>query len=307
MQWSEKDPHFKKIAATDFHGIRILRQDPWENLCSFICSTNNNIKRISQMVENLCLHFGDYISDHDGIKYYDFPTPVQLSDPSVEAKLRQLGFGYRAKYIQKTAQMISEHPEGVASLIKLREIPYQDAHKSLLQYVGVGPKVADCVCLMSLDKHDCVPVDTHVWQIAQRDYKFGRNYKTLTKTAYEAVGDFFRNTWGEYAGWAHSVLFAADLRDLNNGQSKNTTKSPEAKAPTKTKKRVRVKSEEDKENISDITAKVEIKLETTDDTIKINAMKTDVTGSKKHIPVLDEELVHESVSERLKKRRRVKV
>ena len=103
------------------------------------------------------------------------------------------------------------------------------------------------------------------------------------------------------------MLFAADLRDLNNGQSKNTTKSPEAKAPTKTKKRVRVKSEEDKENISDITAKVEIKLETTDDTIKINAMKTDVTESKKHIPVLGEELVHESVSERLKKRRRVKV
>lgn len=121
------------------------------------------------------------------------------------------------------------------------------------------------------------------------------------------MGDFFRNTWGEYAGWAHSVLFAADLRDLNNGQSKNTTKSPEAEAPTKTKKRVRVKSEEDKENISDITAKVEIKLETTDDTIKINAMKTDVTESKKHIPVLGEELVHESVSERLKKRRRVKV
>lgn len=70
---------------------------------------------------------------------------------------------------------------------------------------------------MSLDKHDVVPVDTHVWQIAQRDYKFGRQYKTLNKVAYAAVGDYFRKLWGPYAGWAHSVLFAADLRDLNNG------------------------------------------------------------------------------------------
>lgn len=309
LQWSEKDPHFKKIASAEFHGIRILRQDPWENLCCFICSTNNNIKRISQMVENLCLHFGDYISEYDGIKYYDFPSPMQLADPSVEIKLRQLGFGYRAKYIQKTAQMISEHPEGTLSLVRLREVSYQDAHKALLQYVGVGPKVADCVCLMSLDKHDCVPVDTHVWQIAQRDYKFGRNYKTLTKTAYEAVGDFFRNTWGEYAGWAHSVLFTADLRDLNNGQNKNTPKTPETKAPTKSNKRDRSKLENEKRKVLKLeVTDVYMKLETSDVKSEITTKKLQVvTESKKPISLLDKELVQESVSERLKRRKRIKV
>lgn len=288
-QWSEKDPHFKKIATTQFSGIRILRQDPWENLCSFICSTNNNIKRISQMVENLCLHFGDYISTHEGVKYYDFPSPAQLADPSVDSRLRQLGFGYRAKYIQQTAKMISEHPEGVHSLVKLRDVPYKDAHKALLQYVGVGPKVADCVCLMSLDKHDCVPVDTHVWQIAQRDYKFGRNYKTLNKIAYDAVGNFFRDTWGEYAGWAHSVLFTADLRDLKNGMNRESSED--------------IKSLELKEIVS--KPKVEKKETLTVKKTVVKRKSAQVDTPKVHVSTTVEvESSLESVSERLKKRRR---
>lgn len=90
---------------------------------------------------------------------------------------------------------------------------YRKAHEELLELQGVGPKVADCVCLMGLGWGDAVPVDTHVWQIAQRDYKFGKGkHKSLTKATYDAVGDHFRNLWGVEAGWAHSVLFAADLR-----------------------------------------------------------------------------------------------
>lgn len=288
-QWSEKDPHFKKIATSQFEGIRILRQDPWENLCSFICSTNNNIKRISQMVENLCLHFGTHISDHEGIKYYDFPSPEQLADPEVDARLRQLGFGYRAKYIQQTAKMISEHPEGVHSLVKLRDVPYKDAHKALLQYVGVGPKVADCVCLMSLDKHDCVPVDTHVWQIAQRDYKFGRTYKTLNKTAYEAVGNFFRDTWGGHAGWAHSVLFTADLRDLNNGMNRTSSAKPDEKFHTNLIKKEKLETTQIKQSAKPAKRKVE-----SDPNKENQVMSIKLEGTQ------------ESVSERLKKRRNVK-
>lgn len=265
------------LAAANFNGIRILRQDPWENLISFICSSNNNIKRISQMVDNLCTHFGDELGTHDGVVYYDFPTPAQLAGSETEKKLRDLGFGYRAKYIQQTAQKVSsaidlldlanidvsassksgkkkkrkeseqvEEPyesqadgeqskKGLEYLDALRSIPYEKAHLALLQFSGVGPKVADCVCLMSLDKHDVVPVDTHVWQIAQRDYKFkstskakakakkasGEKEPTPTKTEYEQVAKFFKDLWGEYAGWAHSVLFTADLKDLNNGVNNN--------------------------------------------------------------------------------------
>lgn len=91
---------------------------------------------------------------------------------------------------------------------------YRSAHEALLELQGVGPKVADCVSLMGLGWGEAVPVDTHVWQIAQRDYKFGKGgkHKSLTKATYDAVGDHFRSLWGKEAGWAHSVLFTADLR-----------------------------------------------------------------------------------------------
>lgn len=90
---------------------------------------------------------------------------------------------------------------------------YKDAHAALLELQGVGPKVADCVCLMGLGWGEAVPVDTHVWQIAQRDYKFGKGKNaSLTKQTYDAVGDKFRSLWGKEAGWAHSVLFTADLK-----------------------------------------------------------------------------------------------
>ncbi|KAK5002507.1 8-oxoguanine glycosylase ogg1 [Cryomyces antarcticus] len=90
---------------------------------------------------------------------------------------------------------------------------YRKAHEELLALQGVGPKVADCVCLMGLGWGEAVPVDTHVWQIAQRDYKFGKGkHSSLTKATYDAVGDKFRSLWGKEAGWAHSVLFTADLR-----------------------------------------------------------------------------------------------
>ncbi|KAI6783762.1 N-glycosylase/DNA lyase-like protein [Emericellopsis cladophorae] len=91
---------------------------------------------------------------------------------------------------------------------------YKQAHDELLTLKGVGPKVADCVCLMGLGWGESVPVDTHVWQIAQRDYKFGKKSKTFNKVAYDAVGDHFRVLWGKYAGWAHSVLFTADLKQF---------------------------------------------------------------------------------------------
>lgn len=213
-EWASQDGNFVK-SARSVQGVRILRQDPWECLCSFICSTNNNIKRISQMVEDLCRHYGEYLGTFDGHEYYDFPGPQQLCGS--EAKLRSLGFGYRAKYIQKTAEMVHSHPDKLGYLLSLREKPYREAHGALLQFAGVGPKVADCVCLMSLDKHSVVPVDTHVWQIAQRDYQFARNFKTLNKVAYQQVGEYFQNLWGTHAGWAHSVLFTANLKDLNSG------------------------------------------------------------------------------------------
>lgn len=249
-QWSSQDPNFKK-KASHFTGIRILRQDPWEALVSFICSSNNNIARISQMVEKLCLNYGPFIATLDGRAYHDFPTPEALAGKDVESKLRTLGFGYRARYIYQTAVMVSQerdkgwlrglcNPEapafggevktGDAMQPEGRE-GYREAHEKLLELQGVGPKVSDCVCLMGLGWGESVPVDTHgkcsivstrptltgpaVWQIAQRDYRFGKgSHKSLTKATYDAIGNHFRKLWGQEAGWAHSVLFTADLRSF---------------------------------------------------------------------------------------------
>lgn len=234
-QWAEADPNFRKRAPR-FTGVRMLNQDAWEALVGFICSSNNNISRISQMVHKLCLHYGPYIGAIGDEVFHDFPSPAALTAPGVEAHLRELGFGYRARYIAQTAQNISQdRPEGW--LLSLRnpasvawgaapgkttaadEAPtYKRAHEQLLELTGVGPKVADCVCLMGLGWGEAVPVDTHVWQIAMRDYKFGgkSKNKTLTKALYDAVGDHFRELWGSQAGWAHSVLFTADLRAFSD-------------------------------------------------------------------------------------------
>lgn len=92
---------------------------------------------------------------------------------------------------------------------------YQDAHRELTALYGVGHKVADCVCLMSLDKPEAIPVDTHVWSIALDNYMpHLKKTKNMTDKAYREVGNFFRQLFGPYAGWAHSILFAADLRQF---------------------------------------------------------------------------------------------
>lgn len=202
-QWVERDSKFGKA----HRGVRILRQDPWETVCAFICSSNNNIKRISKMVSSLCTEFGTHVHEH----HYDFPLPSQLTAPNVEQRLRELGFGYRAKYIAGTAKLVASEPNLPEYFANLRKETAENAVQELMKFPGVGPKVADCISLMSLDKHSIVPLDTHMFQIATRDYKLkvkggARGYAELQNK--------FRDIWGDYAGWAHSVLFAGDLPDL---------------------------------------------------------------------------------------------
>ncbi|KAL4782663.1 DNA glycosylase [Aspergillus varians] len=288
-QWSSSDPNFRK-KASHFTGIRILRQDAWEALVSFICSSNNNIARIGQMVEKLGLNYGVHVADIDGRAYHDFPPPERLAeDGEVEATLRGLGFGYRAKYIYRTAVIVAKEKEsGWLNALRNPETPafgeakvndsedgkmppegrsgYREAHEKLLELQGVGPKVADCVSLMGLGWGESVPVDTHVWQIAQRDYKFGKgSHKSLTKATYDAVANHFRKLWGKEAGWAHSVLFTADLRTFSDRLVATTKKE---------KVDVKVKVKEEEQNGSKITAtttvtKVTLKREADEEKIKL--------------------------------------
>ncbi|KAK9763931.1 8-oxoguanine glycosylase ogg1 [Basidiobolus ranarum] len=224
-RWNSVDENFAN-KSEHFLGIRILRQDPVENLISFICSSNNNIKRISQMVEKLCVKYGDYVGKIGEESFFTFPELEKLKDNEVELELRKLGFGYRAKFIRGTANhLVVNHSDPRSWLLSLRDIPYSEVHAELMKLPGVGAKVADCVCLMSLDKHEAIPVDTHVWQIAKRDYGFldGKPVKSLTPKIYTEVGNHFRDLFGEYSGWAHSVLFTADLKSFGDRTKKRDT------------------------------------------------------------------------------------
>ena len=227
--WATVDPVFKDISKR-FTGVRMLRQDPVENIFSFICSSNNNIQRISGMIENLCIRYGEKIASIDTgdrshrntIDYYTFPTLESLCDSSqigsngmdIEQTLRSLSFGYRASYIAKTAKQIAQ-AGGYEYLLSLRSLPYDEAKEELLKLTGIGPKVSDCILLMSLDKPESIPVDTHMFQIAAKKYlPHLRGRKTVTDKVYKEISNHFKGLYGDYAGWAHSVLFSADLRHL---------------------------------------------------------------------------------------------
>jgi endonuclease III len=148
--WAAADPVFAAHAAA-FRGLRLLRQDPWENVVAFICSSCNHIVRIAQMVAKLCVRYGAVAGQAaDGRAYHAFPTLECLAAAGMEEELRALGFGYRARYIHQAAQQILREHGGVAWLHGLRAAPYADARAALLRLPGIGLKVADCICLMSL-------------------------------------------------------------------------------------------------------------------------------------------------------------
>ncbi|NXN59589.1 OGG1 lyase, partial [Rynchops niger] len=208
--WGAADPLFRKV-ANDFPGVRVLRQDPVECLLSFICTSNNHISRITAMIERLCQAFGRHLCCLDARPVHAFPSLSALAGADTEARLRALGFGYRAKFVSGTARAIVEGL-GAEGLRRLRTVPYAEARRELCALPGVGTKVADCVCLMALDKAEAVPVDTHVWHIARQRYGAVLGGRSLTPRAHQEIGDFFRGLWGPRAGWAQAVLFCADLR-----------------------------------------------------------------------------------------------
>ena len=211
QEWRERDARFCSVADR-FPGVRVLRQDPVENLFSFICSSCNNIKRISLMIEKMCRRYGRLLMHDEELgDMFSFPSTQSLADPDVERVLRSEGFGYRAAFIQKAAEMICR--EGM-QLDSLRERTHEEARSELMRLPGVGRKVADCISLFSLDHCGSIPVDTHVYQIASRHYlKHLSPAKKggVTEKTYKEVCARLQQLFGSHAGWAHSVLFTADL------------------------------------------------------------------------------------------------
>lgn len=134
-------------------GIRILSQEPWEALCSFIISQNNNIPRIKGIIDRLCRQYGEPIGEN----LYAFPTVERLSRCTVD-DLAPLRSGFRAKYIVDAATKVATNE---INLHEIKKMPVEQAKKELMKIKGVGPKVADCTMLYGMGKKECFPMD--VW------------------------------------------------------------------------------------------------------------------------------------------------
>ncbi|GHU63914.1 DNA glycosylase [Clostridia bacterium] len=150
-------------------GIRILKQDLWEMIISFIISQQNNIPRIKSCIETLCTNYGEKKQTKDGKTYFTFPSPKALSQVT-EEQFRSLHFGYRSPYLVKTIQYILQGEPDVSTI---KTLNYEEAKKSLLKLSGVGDKVADCICLFALHHFDAFPIDTHIRQILEQHYPAG--------------------------------------------------------------------------------------------------------------------------------------
>ncbi len=206
-----EDFHIRPAMA-EFAGLRVIRQDPVECLFSFLCTSAAPLYRIRRTIASLCREFGDiYPGEVAGLVHHAFPPVHRLAEASLP-HLTQIGLGYRAAYVKGTAQAVMEHG-GESWLRGLRRQPYAQAKAALVALPGIGAKIADCVCLFSLDKDEAVPVDTHIRQIAQRTYLQNTlpPSKSLTKTIYDQIGDEFRSRFGPMAGWAQQYLFFHDL------------------------------------------------------------------------------------------------
>ena len=169
-------------------GIRILRQDLWETIVSFIISANNNIKRIQLIVERLCQALGEK-TEHG----YAFPTVERMAEQSVEFYSR-LGAGYRDKYLLTTAQKLLTY-----NLDALVEMDTATARKELLTFMGVGPKVADCILLFGMRHGDVFPVDTWLKKVYHQYFEQGH--------ADHQLSAYFCNLFGEDAGLCQQYLF----------------------------------------------------------------------------------------------------
>lgn len=152
----------KLLASTidEYYGIRILNQDSWEALCSFVISQQNNIKRIKGIIERLCEKYGQEVKKG----FYSFPSAKRLSKLSVE-DFEELGTGYRAKYLEKLAKGVAS---GEIDLEKTKNLPLDKARKELLNIYGVGIKVANCALLFGFGFYDAFPVD--VWMKRVMEY-----------------------------------------------------------------------------------------------------------------------------------------
>lgn len=185
------DDHYLKAASKAGQGIRILRQDTWEMIITFVISQQKTIPAIRALVEALCSRYGTKID-----QFYAFPTPEQLCQASLE-DLLALKLGYRAKYIYRLCR---DAVAGRLDLAHLSKLDYTAAMEYLTGFYGIGKKVANCVCLFGLHHIDAFPVDTWIEKILNEHYYDAEKYKDLPKA--RLYDQMITDSFGCYKGYA---------------------------------------------------------------------------------------------------------
>ncbi|NCA66976.1 MAG: DNA-3-methyladenine glycosylase 2 [Clostridia bacterium] len=186
---SIKDKPLMKESLIFGKGLRILRQEHFENIISFIISANNNVPRIKGIIERIAKSLGAFHGS-----YYGFPTVKIMANQSEEF-YKSLGAGYRASYLLSTAKAI-DYGFDINSLEKLDT---QNAKRELLKLKGIGSKVADCILLFSYSRKDVFPVDTWIKKV------YGRLCNN--EECVEKMREYLIDLYGEYAGYAQQYLF----------------------------------------------------------------------------------------------------
>jgi len=191
------DDALLEAAYDAYPGMRLVRDPPFGALVSFICSAQMRVTRIHGMQQALRKALGTPVQ-FDGDTYHAYPTPAELAAAG-ESELRELNLGYRAPYVKRTAGIVADgetHPAEAADL------PYEEARESLTQFVGVGEKVADCVCLFSLGFLQAVPLDTWIHKT------IAEYYPECDRGSYAETSRAIRRQFGgEYAGYAQTYVF----------------------------------------------------------------------------------------------------
>ena len=191
-------------AVKKYFGLRILKQDPFQCLISFIVSSNSNIQKIKTNLENISRKFGTKVV-FENQEFFLFPKPKKLSKVSIN-EIRNCGVGYRAEFIKEAANIIFSKKIDFDSLKKSN---YFEVKENICSIPGVGNKVADCIMLFSLNKLEAFPLDRWMIRILEKYFfnKFQLETKTITKKQYDILHEKIVNHFGPYAGYAQQFLF----------------------------------------------------------------------------------------------------
>ncbi len=195
-----------KEAVSTLKGLRIMRQDPYQCMISFICATNTNIAMIRKMLTSLCTIFGKTV-EYDNLKFHSFPEPHRLANASIN-DLCRCSVGYRARFIKQAAKIVQSNGIDFESL---KNSNYEDAKKELMDVLGVGQKVSDCILLFSLEKLDAFPIDIWIARAIKNYYshilKKRLKSEKISPQTYRLLSSKMREYFGSHAGYAEQYLY----------------------------------------------------------------------------------------------------